>query len=110
MAEPRDLYLLGITCNIHESAAALAKNGAFVDHHLAHAASAFFPSPFESAAVMTADLCGEDCTTLIARGRGARLTPIRRSYLPHSLGLMYAALTQYLGYAANNDEYKVMGL
>jgi carbamoyltransferase len=82
----------------------------FVDHHLAHAASAFFPSPFASAAVLTADLCGEDCTTLIAHGRGARLTPVRRSYLPHSLGLMYAALTQYLGYAANSDEYRVMGL
>jgi len=82
----------------------------FVDHHLAHAASAFLVSPYESAAVLTFDLCGEDCTTLIARGRGNRLTPIRRFHLPDSLGLFYAALTQFLGYRVNYDEYKVMGL
>jgi carbamoyltransferase len=82
----------------------------FVDHHLAHAASAFVPSPYESAAILTADLCGEDCTTLIARGRANRIEPIRRFFLPHSLGIFYAALTQYLGYQANEDEYKVMGL
>ena len=82
----------------------------FVDHHLSHAASAFFPSPFESAAILTADLCGEDCTTLIAHGRGTAITPVRRFFLPDSLGLFYAALTQFLGYDANSDEYKVMGL
>jgi carbamoyltransferase len=82
----------------------------FVDHHLAHAASAFYPSPYESAAILTVDLCGEDCTTLLARGNGNRLIPLRRSYLPHSLGIFYAALTQFLGYQANADEYKVMGL
>lgn len=82
----------------------------FVDHHLAHAASAFFVSPFASAAILTLDLCGEDCTTLIARGSGAHITPIRRFHLPDSLGLYYAALTQFLGYRANSDEYKVMGL
>jgi carbamoyltransferase len=82
----------------------------FVDHHLSHAASAFFPSPFDSAAILTADLCGEDCTTLLGRGRGNRITPLQRSYLPDSLGIFYAALTQFLGYRANADEYKVMGL
>jgi carbamoyltransferase len=82
----------------------------FIDHHLAHAASAFFVSPHQSAAVVTVDLCGEDCTTLIARGDGATVTPIRRFYLPDSIGLFYAALTQFLGYRANSDEYKVMGL
>ncbi len=212
MADPRDIYLLGITCNIHESSAALVKNGEliaaaeeerftrkkhdarfpalaidyclreagitvrdvsyagfywqpwkgvlkrlwwlvryfpaslqtfqggkswrgsvatllrhlavpftlrrmgfrgrfyFVDHHLSHAASAFFTSPYDAAAILTVDLCGEDCTTLIARGTGNRITPIRRFYLPHSLGVYYAALTQFLGYEANADEYKVMGL
>jgi carbamoyltransferase len=212
MAESRDIYLLGISCNIHESSAALVKNGMliaaaeeerftrkkhdsrfpvlaiayclreagismqelsyagfywqpwrgllkrlwwlvryfpaslqtfhggkpwrgsiatllshlavpfrlwhrgfrgkfyFVDHHLAHAASAFFVSPYESAAILTVDLCGEDCTTLLARGGGSQIRPIRRFYLPNSLGIFYAALTQFLGYEANADEYKVMGL
>jgi carbamoyltransferase len=82
----------------------------FIDHHLSHAASAFFPSPYESAAILTIDLCGEDCTTLIARGNVNRITPVRRFYLPDSLGIFYAALTQFLGYRANVDEYKVMGL
>jgi carbamoyltransferase len=82
----------------------------FVDHHLAHAASAFLVSPYQSAAVLTVDLCGEDCTTLLARGTGKRIRPVRRFYLPNSLGVFYAALTQFLGYQANVDEYKVMGL
>jgi carbamoyltransferase len=82
----------------------------FIDHHLSHAASAFFLSPYKSAAVLTIDLCGEDCTTLIARGRANRIMPVRRFYLPDSLGIFYAALTQFLGYRANVDEYKVMGL
>ena len=212
MAEPQDTYLLGICCNIHESSAALARNGIliaaaeeerftrrkhdsrfpasaidyclreagislqdvshagfywqpwkgllkrlwwlvryfpaslqtfrggkhwrgsvgtlwrhlavparlwrmgfrgrfyFVEHHLAHAASAVLVSPHDSAAILTADLCGEDCTTLFARGLGNRIEPVRRFYLPNSLGIYYAALTQYLGYRANSDEYKVMGL
>jgi carbamoyltransferase len=82
----------------------------FIDHHTAHAASAFFPSPLQTAAILTIDLCGEDCTTLIAHGRGNHIGPVRRFYLPNSLGIFYAALTQYLGYRANVDEYKVMGL
>jgi carbamoyltransferase len=82
----------------------------FIDHHLAHAASAFFVSPHQSAAILTVDLCGEDCTTLVGRGSGNHITPVRRFYLPNSLGIFYAALTQFLGYRANADEYKVMGL
>jgi carbamoyltransferase len=82
----------------------------FIDHHLAHAASAFLVSPYQSAAILTVDLCGEDCTTLVARGSGNHIAPIRRFYLPNSLGIFYAALTQFLGYQANVDEYKVMGL
>jgi carbamoyltransferase len=82
----------------------------FVDHHLAHAASAFLVSPHQSAAILTVDLCGEDCTTLVARGSQQHITPVRRCYLPNSLGIYYAALTQFLGYRANVDEYKVMGL
>jgi carbamoyltransferase len=82
----------------------------FLDHHLTHAASAFFASPYDSAAVLTIDLCGEDCTTLFARGSGMRITALRRFFLPDSLGIFYAALTQFLGYRANADEYKVMGL
>jgi carbamoyltransferase len=82
----------------------------FVDHHLAHAASAFLVSPYESAAILTVDLCGEDCTTLMARGTREAIRPLRRFYLPDSLGIFYAALTQFLGYHANVDEYKVMGL
>ena len=60
--------------------------------------------------MLTVDLCGEDCTTLIGRGSGTHITPVRRFYLPDSLGIFYAALTQFLGYRANVDEYKVMGL
>ena len=82
----------------------------FVDHHLSHAASTFLVSPHQSAAILTVDLCGEDCTTLFAHGTGNRITPLKRSFLPHSLGIFYAALTQFLGYRANSDEYKVMGL
>jgi len=82
----------------------------YIDHHRAHAASAFLVSPHESAAIFTADLCGENCTTFIGRGSGSGITPIRRFYLPHSLGIFYASLTQFLGYDINIDEYKVMGL
>ena len=82
----------------------------FVDHHLAHAASAFFVSPHDSAAILTIDLCGENCTTLLGHGTGNRIRLLRRFYLPHSLGIYYAALTQFLGYQVNSDEYKVMGL
>src|SRR5262249_52713246 len=76
----------------------------------AHAASAFLVSPHDSAAILTVDLCGEDCTTLLGGGNGNRIQSIKRFFLPHSLGIFYAALTDFLGYQINGDEYKVMGL
>jgi carbamoyltransferase len=79
-------------------------------HHLSHAASAFFVSPFQRAAVITVDGVGEDITTGIWLGEGNEITPISSIEYPHSLGLFYAALTAYLGFEVNEGEYKVMGL
>ncbi len=80
------------------------------DHHLCHAASAFFLGPFQEAAVLTVDGVGEDATTTIFRGEGESLTPLGHISFPHSLGLLYGALTAYLGFEVNEGEYKVMGL
>ncbi len=86
----------------------------FTTHHLAHAASAFFPSPFPRAAVLTLDGVGEWTNSAIFHGetteQGPRLTPIAEQRYPHSLGLLYSALTAYLGFEVNEGEYKVMGL
>jgi carbamoyltransferase len=82
----------------------------FSEHHLSHAASAFFPSPFESALVLTMDGVGEWATTSVALGNGNRLEVVRELHFPHSLGLLYSALTYYLGFKVNSGEYKVMGL
>jgi carbamoyltransferase len=79
-------------------------------HHLAHAASAFFASPFEEAAVLTYDARGEDVATVLWEGRSGRLRELRRFRLPHSLGHLYAMTTRYLGFASGDEEYKVMGL
>lgn len=81
-----------------------------VRHHLAHAASTFYSSPHERATILTLDGTGEVETTLIALGDGTSITPIVTSHWPHSLGHLYAALTQYLGFKKFEDEYKVMGL
>lgn len=83
---------------------------AWVEHHRAHAASAFFASPFETAAVAAIDGFGDFVSTSWALGQGTRLRMLRRVYFPHSLGMLYLALTQYLGFPAYGDEYKVMGL
>jgi carbamoyltransferase len=80
------------------------------EHHASHAASAFFVSPFERAAILTVDGVGEDVSSAIWRGDGKRIEPIERIAYPHSLGLMYAALTAYLGFRVNEGESKVMGL
>lgn len=80
-----------------------------VEHHLAHAASAFFVSPFEEAAILTWDARGEDTSTLLSYGKGLDIEAIRRIRLPHSIGHLYAQITDYLGFG-KNDEYKVMGL
>lgn len=82
----------------------------FGDHHLSHAASAFYPSPFEEAAVMCLDGVGEWTTTSLWMGRGRQLEPLVELTYPHSLGLFYSAITAYCGFKVNSDEYKVMGL
>lgn len=82
----------------------------FSDHHLSHAASAFYPSPFPEAAVLTIDGVGEWTTTAIYRGDGNELTAVYEIQYPQSLGLLYSAFTQYLGFKVNSGEYKVMGL
>ena len=82
----------------------------FSEHHLSHAASAFFPSPFEEAIILTMDGVGEWATTSAAIGRGNRLEVIKEIHFPHSLGLLYSAMTYYTGFKVNSGEYKVMGL
>ena len=82
----------------------------FSEHHLSHAASAFFPSPFERAAVLTMDGVGEWTTTSLALGNGPALEVLREIHFPHSLGLLYSAFTYYTGFKVNSGEYKVMGL
>jgi carbamoyltransferase len=82
----------------------------YVAHHEAHAASAFLASPFEDAAILTVDGVGEWTTNAIGRGRGGEVTLLEEIAFPHSLGLFYAGITEYLGYEVLSDEYKVMGL
>jgi carbamoyltransferase len=82
----------------------------FCEHHLSHAASAFYPSPFDNAAVLTMDGVGEWATTSTAIGNGNRLEIFQEIHFPHSLGLLYSALTYYTGFKVNSGEYKVMGL
>ena len=82
----------------------------FAEHHQSHAASAFFPSPFDEAAVLTMDGVGEWATTSAAIGRGNRLDISKEIHFPHSLGLLYSAFTYYTGFKVNSGEYKVMGL
>ncbi len=82
----------------------------FSDHHLSHAASAFFPSPFEEAIVLTADGVGEWATTTVAVGKENKLEIKKEIHFPHSLGLLYSAFTYYTGFKVNSGEYKLMGL
>ncbi len=82
----------------------------FAEHHQSHAASAFFPSPFDEAVVLTMDGVGEWATTSVAIGRGSRLETVKEIHWPHSLGLLYSAFTYYTGFRVNSGEYKVMGL
>jgi len=86
------------------------KNIFFSDHHLSHAASAFFPSPFDEAVVLTADGVGEWATTTVAVGKGNNLEIKKEIHFPHSLGLLYSAFTYYAGFKVNSGEYKLMGL
>lgn len=82
----------------------------FSEHHLSHASSAYYPSPFERAAVLTLDGVGEWTTTSLAIGKGSDLKVIKEINFPHSLGLLYSAFTYYTGFKVNSGEYKVMGL
>ncbi len=82
----------------------------FSDHHLSHAASAFFPSPFEEAVILTADGVGEWATTTVAVGKNNNLEIKKEIHFPHSLGLLYSSFTYYVGFKVNSGEYKLMGL
>jgi carbamoyltransferase len=82
----------------------------FTEHHESHAASAFYPSPFDEAAILTLDGVGEWCTAAIGAGEGNRIDLLRELKFPHSLGLLYSAFTYYCGFKVNSGEYKLMGL
>jgi carbamoyltransferase len=82
----------------------------FCEHHFSHAASAYYPSPFEEAVVLTLDGVGEWATATVAVGRGRELAIDKEIRFPHSLGLLYSALTYFIGFKVNSGEYKVMGL
>jgi carbamoyltransferase len=82
----------------------------FTEHHQAHAASAFYPSPFDEAAILTVDGVGEWATTTIGQGRGNRIEILKELHFPHSLGLLYSTFTAYCGFRVNSGEYKLMGL
>lgn len=82
----------------------------FVPHHFSHASAAFFTSPFEKAAILTTDAYGDDISVQMFTGKGNHIEVIQTTYYPHSLGSVFAAVTQYLGFRANSDEWKVMGL
>ena len=82
----------------------------FTEHHQAHAASAFYPSPFDSAAILTIDGVGEWATTTIGQGQGSEIKILQELRFPHSLGLLYSAFTDYCGFRINSGEYKLMGL
>jgi carbamoyltransferase len=82
----------------------------YSEHHLSHAASAFYPSPYDEAVILTLDGVGEWATTTVSHGKSASLSIEREMHFPHSLGLLYAAFTDYTGFKVNSGEYKVMGL
>ena len=82
----------------------------FSEHHFSHAASAFYPSPFDNATVLTLDGVGEWATTTVAKGKGNNLEIVKEIHFPHSIGLLYSAFTYYTGFKVNSGEYKVMGL
>ena len=82
----------------------------FSEHHFSHAASAFFPSPFSEALILTLDGVGEWPTSTIAIGKENKIKIVKKMHFPHSLGLLYSAFTYYLGFKVNSGEYKIMGL
>jgi len=82
----------------------------FTEHHQSHAASAFFPSPFDEAAILTMDGVGEWATGSISHGKGSKITMLKEMHFPHSIGLLYSAMTYFTGFRVNSGEYKLMGL
>ena len=98
-------YLQGLDENFNN-----IKKIKFSEHHYSHAASAFYPSPFEEAIILTLDGVGEWATTTVAHGKGNKITMLKEIHFPHSLGLLYSAFTYYTGFKVNSGEYKVMGL
>ncbi len=106
---PRLLPNLGPSLSAAHIAAAVRRIY-FIKHHLAHAASAFFVSPFEKAAILSVDRFGEQTSTLLALGSGNTITPLAQVMAPHSLGTLYMVITHYLGFPNTGDEGKVMGL
>jgi len=82
----------------------------FSEHHYSHAASAFYPSPFEESIILTLDGVGEWATTTVAHGKGNKIKMLKEIHFPHSLGLLYSAFTYYAGFKVNSGEYKIMGL
>jgi carbamoyltransferase len=96
-----------LRCELHNPAKA---RFVFTDHHESHAASAFFPSPFAEAAILTLDGVGEWSTTVCGTGSGNKINLVRHLQFPHSLGLLYSAVTYYCGFKVNSGEYKLMGL
>lgn len=97
----KQLKLMGLSSNVPVL---------FSEHHLSHAASAFFPSPFEEAAILTIDGVGEWATTAISHGKDNKITILKELHFPHSIGLLYSAFTYYCGFRVNSGEYKLMGL
>jgi len=102
--------LAGELANFGADKKSLEARMVFSEHHLSHAASAFFPSPFDDAVVLTMDGVGEWATTSLAYGSGSKLDVHKEIHFPHSLGLLYSAFTYYTGFKVNSGEYKVMGL
>ena len=95
---------------LEEAGISVPKDMFFPEHHESHAASAFFPSPFESAAVLTLDGVGEWATSTVGHGKGNRMEILKELRFPHSLGLLYSAFTYFTGFRVNSGEYKLMGL
>ncbi len=107
----RNLWVrLEIEQTLHAIGIGVPQHCYFTEHHEAHAASAFFASPFPEAAIVTMDGVGEWPTATIGVGEGNRITLLKEQNFPHSLGLLYSAFTYYTGFKVNSDEYKVMGL
>lgn len=103
-------HLLTKELSVHGGASKAQDKLLFSEHHFSHAASAFFPSPFDEAVILTLDGVGEWTTTAVAIGRGSDLRIVKEIHFPHSIGLLYSAFTYYTGFKINSGEYKVMGL